>query len=107
MFGVLLVVFLVVRLRRIKFHCRQDFGNDRFVELARVRKLLFRSRRNLFLVIVAVKNGGAITRSDISKLYIRLSRIAWSQVTLEQLVIGALRHTVLNLDRLAVAGFFG
>src|SRR5437660_1013354 len=40
MFRVLLVVFLVIRLSRIKFHRRQNFGHDRFVELARARKLL-------------------------------------------------------------------
>jgi hypothetical protein len=39
-FRVLLIVFLVVRLSRIKFRLRQNFGHNRFVEFAGVRKLL-------------------------------------------------------------------
>ena len=41
MFGILLVVFLVISLGRIKFHRGQNFGDDRFVKFARARELLF------------------------------------------------------------------
>ena len=45
---VLLVVFLVIRLGRIKFHRRQNFGYDRFVEFARARELLFEASAIFF-----------------------------------------------------------
>src|SRR6266576_2788943 len=37
---VLLVVFLVIRLGRIKFHRRQNFRDDWFIEFPRVRELI-------------------------------------------------------------------
>ena len=37
---ILLIIFLVIRLRRIKFHRRQNFSHDWFVEFAGVRELL-------------------------------------------------------------------
>jgi len=37
---ILLIIFLVIRLRRIKFHRRQNFSYDWFVEFAGVRQLL-------------------------------------------------------------------
>ena len=38
---VLLVIFLVIRFGRIKFHRGQNFRDDRFVEFSRAGELLF------------------------------------------------------------------
>src|SRR6266403_3916980 len=61
---VLLVVFLVIRFGRIKFHRRQNFGDDRSVEFARARELLFCCLSIFFLVVATVENRGAITWAD-------------------------------------------
>ena len=42
-FRVLLIIFLVMRLRWIEFHHWQDCGHDRFFEFAGAREVLFSS----------------------------------------------------------------
>ena len=55
MLRILLIVFLMRRLGRIKFHRRQNFGHDRFIEFARSRELCFGSFGDLLFLIVAIK----------------------------------------------------
>jgi len=86
-FRVLLVVFLVIILGRIKFHRRQNLGHDRFFELAGVRQFLLRRFRDLFFLVAAIKNRGAITWTDVGELAVGLRRIDLLPVDVEQLLV--------------------
>ena len=98
MFRILPVVLLVIILRGIKFHRRQNLGRDQFLKLPGVGQLLLRHFRDLLFLIASEKNRSAITWTDIGELTVRLGRIDLLPIDVEQLLVRNSGRIVNDLD---------
>src|SRR5438105_3799551 len=85
MFRILLVILLMIILRRIEFHCRQNFRHNRLFKFPGAGQFFLRSLGDLFLSRVTVKDGCAITGPDIGELAVGLCRINLFPINIEQL----------------------
>src|SRR5690242_18925747 len=94
LFRVLVILFLVIRLRWIEFHRWQDCSHDRFFEFAGPREVLFLSLGNFFLSRIGITNRGPITRADIGQLAVGLSGIDLPPIDVQELLVGNLRRVV-------------